>query len=84
VIVRWENDERDAGSTWQELLDHVRNTQWCPYETEAEFREDMARRAFNWSLTEIDTSGTAEEFFRELERARMIWIEQAPAPAESS
>ena len=52
IVIRWDNDERDVGSTWQELLDHVRNTQWYTYESEAEFRADMARRAFNWSLTE--------------------------------
>jgi hypothetical protein len=43
---------------------------------------DMAHRAFNWSLTVVETGGTAEEFFRELERAHMIRIEQ-PMPAAS-
>ncbi len=76
IVIRWDNDERDVGSTWQEVLDHVRETQWRTYESEAEFREEMAWRAFNWSLTEIETGGTAEEFFRELERARVVRIEQ--------
>jgi hypothetical protein len=84
IVIRWENDERDVGSTWQELLDHVRDTQWYTYESEAEFRADMASRAFNWSLTEIDTGGTAEQFFRELKRARVIRIERDPSPMASS
>ena len=83
IVIRWDNDERDVGSTWQELLDLVRHTQWYTYESEAEFRADMARRAFNWSLTEIDTGGTAEEFFRELERARVIRIEQDGSAART-
>lgn len=83
IVIRWENDERDVGSTWQEILDHVRDTQWYTYESEAEFRAVMAHRAFIWSLTEIETGGTAEEFFRELERARVIRIEQDSATAAS-
>ncbi len=76
VTVRWDNGETDEAPTWQALLDHVRDTQWGTYDTEEDFRVDMAVRALRWSSTEIDHGGTPEHFFMELERARLVTIER--------
>ena len=74
IAIRWENGEIDRAATWQALLDHVRETQWRSYDTEAEFRSEMAHRALVWSGPEIDPGGTPEHFFNELERANLIRI----------
>jgi len=79
IVVRWDNGETDEAPTWQALLDHVRETQWHTSDTEIEFREEMARRALLWSGTVIEAAGAPAQFFRELERAKLIRIEQTEA-----
>lgn len=74
VRVRWSNNRIDAAPTWEELEKRVRVDQWGEF-TEEEFRAVMAKRAWRWSRTDIDTDGSSELFFRELERAGLVLVE---------
>lgn len=44
--------------------------------TEEEFRLAMAKRAYRWSGATIDLGARWAEFFRELERAKLLVIER--------
>lgn len=71
VGIIWNDGAVQAAPTWPELETVVRETQWESY-TPQEFRETMRFRAKNWSGTEIDITGNAQDFFCELERAGML------------
>lgn len=73
VAVRWSNGQIDTARSWQELLDLVRKTQWSLM-PEDEFRYMLAKRAWRWSLTPVDTEATPRRFFKQLERARLVEI----------
>jgi hypothetical protein len=73
VAVIWSNGQIDKAATWDELEEHVRATQWWAMEAD-EFRAVMQKRAHRWSLTDISTVGTSEEFFAELQRADLVRI----------
>lgn len=70
--IKWPNGEIDHADTWEEIERRVQKVQWEDYDSQDEFREDMARRAMYWSGLEIDTFGTSEQFVWELERAQML------------
>jgi len=69
--IRWSNGVVDMAPTWEQLEAKVRETQWWSYEPD-EFRRAMAKRALVWSGTEIDVTGSSEEFFAQLRRAYLI------------
>lgn len=73
ATVRWSNGQIDRARSWEDLLDLVRKTQWAVMD-EDEFRGVMAKRAWRWSHTSVDTGATAEEFFAELQRAKLIEV----------
>jgi hypothetical protein len=71
----WSNGTVDRARTWQELLDKVRVDQWHDYSEDA-FRAEMAKRALRWSGVEIDMGAPPEEFFAELERAKLLNVKE--------
>jgi hypothetical protein len=79
--VRWSNGQADRAHSWEALESKIRNDQWWDLDPD-EFRIVMQKRAYRWSLIEITTLGTSEEFFKELERARLIVIESDDSPTK--
>lgn len=72
--VTWSNGHTDHADTWEELEDHVRETQWRNYTPDG-FRTAMAKRAWRWSRVEIETGCDSGTFFAELEHAKLVVIE---------
>lgn len=77
VTIRWSDDRLESAPSWEALEEKVRAYQWWPM-TPDEFRAEMQKRALRWSGTEIATTGSSEEFFAELARARVVLIETTP------
>jgi len=71
--IRWSNGMVDKAGTWQEILDHVRATQWFDM-PEDEFRAVLATRALRWSKTIVDPSLPARDLFFALEEAKLVEI----------
>lgn len=79
VAVEWSNGVVDHARDWDALLLVVMGAQWGQKWHELDedkFRFEMAKRALRWSGTKIDIGAPAREFFRELERARMLIVVQ--------
>lgn len=78
--VVWPDGSESQGRTWDELLWRLVDDQWDADELDDfTLREEMAFRAKQWSGTRIDWADVnAREFFRELERARMLQILEDP------
>ena len=72
-MVRWPDGSTLSAETWEEMLELLAGEQWTPT-SGARVRREMARRARRWSGTTIDTDGTPEHFFQELERAQLLTI----------
>lgn len=77
-MVRWPDGSWLSAESWGKMLKLVIDEQWQPMSGH-QLRRDMARRARRWSGTHIDTDGSAEDFFRELDRAQMLSIAE-PLP----
>lgn len=75
VAVRWSNGHVDTASTWPELFESVRKSQWRAYD-ETSFRRAMAWRALQWSGLIIDHEAPARRFFHELEAAKLVMIDR--------
>lgn len=74
IRIEWTNGKIDEAGTYEALEDLVRADQFREYGP-VEFREEMAKRAYRWSLAKIDTTGTSEDFIRELAYARLVRID---------
>jgi hypothetical protein len=66
---------RLTAKTWRELESILRNDSWNPSDKE-KFRAEFAKRARNWSGTEIDSELISRQWFEELERAGLLLIER--------
>lgn len=62
-----------SGESWKDLELALRTESWNP-SGKSEFREEMARRAWNWSRTAVVTDRTARALFESLEAAGMLTI----------
>jgi hypothetical protein len=71
--IRWSNGYVDKASTWQDLLDGVRMSQWNGM-PEDEFRAVLASRAYRWSLTKVDPDLDVADLFVALRDAHLIEI----------
>lgn len=68
VGVVWPDGHVSTAPTWEALEDVIRLDQFDIPDAD-KFREHMEKRAKNWSGVEIQTNGSANDFFYELERA---------------
>lgn len=75
--ITWSNGHTDRARSWQGMMDKVRRAQHRDYD-EPSFRLEMAKRAWVWSETEVDALAEPEQFFVELQWARLIKIEKEP------
>lgn len=71
--VLWPNGDMHSAPTWGKLLRQLRKTQWHRW-TPWGFRREMGRRAELWSGERINTHGSAEQLFRELERVGALRV----------
>lgn len=71
--IRWSNGQTDTAETWEALLTLIGETQPEPMGDE-QIREELAKRAWRWTLTNVDPSLPAALFFGELEHAKVIVI----------
>lgn len=72
--VRWPDGRIDQAKTWQALLERVNALPWNAKMDEAEFRQELARRAWVWNAEVVRPSLGARALFRALERAKMLEI----------
>jgi hypothetical protein len=79
----WLDGSLTTGRSWDEVEEQLRVSQWEKYKDtdagRADFREEMAARAWVWSRTYVDKHGTSEEFMRQLEAAGLLRIEEEEA-----
>jgi hypothetical protein len=73
VAIRWPDGEMERAPTWGALLDMLRQQQFEDL-TEARFRIELGRRAYNWSYTQINAWAPPRRLFQELARAGMLDI----------
>lgn len=73
VAVRWSNGQLDRAESWEALEDALRLDQFSEF-TPDEFRAVLAKRAWRWSGTRVDTDISSAEFFMELAWAKLIEI----------
>lgn len=66
-----------SGKTWKDLERSLREDAWNP-SNKADFREEMARRAWNWSGYHLLEDGKSAELFAQLEEARLCIIVEDP------
>lgn len=74
VHIKWYDGKKQTAESWEELEQTVNGQQWSPHTSIEGYREEMAERAMAWAGIEIDTDGTALDFFWELERAGFLSI----------
>ena len=74
ITLLWPNASVTTGETWRDVEDAVRSSQWSPYKTRHEFREEMRRRAYVWSGAKVGLKVTSEGFMRSLGDAEMFII----------
>lgn len=72
--ITWSNGSVDRARTWRAMFEKVRAYQWHDLDEE-EFRAEMGKRCWLWSNTTIDIGAPYAQFFRELQRAGLIYIE---------
>jgi hypothetical protein len=66
---------RYSAPTWRRLEAALMEDPWNAALQDI-FREELAHRAKVWSGTRITTEGTSRRFFKELERAGLLRIEE--------
>lgn len=74
VRIRWPDGHSETADHWAALEEQVWRGQWQFLPSRDAFRAELAHRSAVWSDTPIETTGSAEAFFRELERAGMLTI----------
>lgn len=74
IKVIFPDNRRIEGETPEEVEEQIRKMQWDQHETQEEFREEMGRRALEWSGVEIDTDGNSLDFLMELERGQILTL----------
>lgn len=72
-MVHWPDGSWLTAESWGKMLKVLADEQWTPM-SGTRLRREMARRARRWSGMHIDTDGSCEEFFREMERAQMLVV----------
>lgn len=75
VTVQWSDDSRTSAGTWEELTARVATIQWHVYTAE-QMKHVLAKRAYRWSGTPVDPSAGDREFWRQLEKAKLVIIEK--------
>jgi len=78
--VVWPDGTESQAATWADMLERLCADQWDEeLADDYEMREEMGYRAKQWSGTRIDYEYTnPREFFRELERARLLIVMEDP------
>ena len=79
ITLIWENGSLTTGDTWEEVEKKVRSSQWGRYDTRAEFRQDMRKRAHVWSgqkiaAHEVKGNVSSEAFLKRLAEAGLFLI----------
>lgn len=74
--VRFPDNTRLSGSSWEEVEEGIRNLQFTSYGSQEEFRKDMALRAERWSgcEDEVMIDGSSYDFLCELERCELLYM----------
>lgn len=62
-----------GADTWADLEKMLKTDAWNPSDRVL-FREEMARRARNWSGFEVDVELVSRQFFEQLEKAGLLTI----------
>lgn len=72
----WTDGTIVSGSSFRELEDTLRATQWSTYKTRREFRREMRRRAALWSGRSIKPVGfqSSQDFILSLVHAGMCTL----------
>jgi hypothetical protein len=76
ITLHWYDGGITTGATWREIEDNIRASQWFPFDSRHEFRDEMRARAIVWSGTHLPSmSHNSEKFVRDLESAQFYSVE---------